>query len=88
MSFGFSLPLTLLALLVVQDPPPQEKELTKADRTKTCGEFLTSYRSIRWHYDYATASELARETGRPLFVIFCRAGSLTDPVTKKPRAAS
>lgn len=64
------------------------RELTKADQRKTCGEYLAPYRQIAWYYDFATASELARETGRPLFVIFCRSGTLTDPVTKKPRAAS
>lgn len=80
----------LLSLLVLaaqaQEPPRQE--LRKADRSKTCGEFLSSYRRIAWYYDFDTATKLAQETGRPLFVIFCRAGTLTDPVTLKPRAAS
>ena len=31
---------------------------------------------------------LARDTGRPMFVIFCRAGAVTDPLSGKPKCAS
>jgi len=50
--------------------------------------YLGAYRRIRWHYDFATASKLARDTGRPMFVIFCRAGTILDPRSGKPRCAS
>ncbi len=82
-----SLILSLLVLAAQAQEPPA-RELRKADRNKTCGRFLASYRRIAWYHDFETATELARETGRPLFVIFCRAGTLTDPVMLKPRAAS
>ena len=55
---------------------------------KTSGDYLANFRRITWHYDYATAADLARETGRPLFVIFCRAGAIGDPRTGKPKCAS
>ncbi|MBW3540334.1 MAG: hypothetical protein KY476_08690 [Planctomycetes bacterium] len=55
---------------------------------KTSGEYLACFRRIAWHYDFETAAELARDTGRPMFVIFCRAGSIDDPLTGKPKCAS
>ena len=55
---------------------------------KASAEYLASFRRITWHYDFATAAEPARETGRPMFVIFCRAGSITDPASGKPKCAS
>ena len=86
MNLRFAWPLAFMALTAVAQEPP--RELRKADRSKTCGEYLTHFRRIAWYYDYATATEVARESGRPMFVIFCRSGMLMDPVTLKPKAAS
>ena len=55
---------------------------------KTSGDYLSSFRRIRWHYDFETAAALARDTRRPMFVIFTRAGSITDPASGKPKCAS
>jgi hypothetical protein len=55
---------------------------------KTSGDYLACFRRIAWHYDFATASALARETRRPMFVIFCRAGTIDDPLTGQPKCAS
>ena len=55
---------------------------------KTSGSYLSAFRRIRWHYDFETAAALARDTRRPMFVIFCRAGSITDPTSCKPKCAS
>lgn len=71
-----------------QEPPQEARELRKADQSKTCGEYLGHFRRISWYYDFATATELARESGRPMFVIFCRSGTLLDPLTRKTKAAS
>jgi hypothetical protein len=70
------------------DDPPKDRPLRKADELKTNADYLKNFRRIAWYYDFATASELARETGRPMFVIFCRASTLTDPVSKEPRCSS
>ena len=51
-------------------------------------DYLACFRRITWHYDFETAAELARETGRPMFVIFCRAGTITDPASGKTKCAS
>ena len=50
-------------------------------------DYLANFRRITWYYDFTNASALARETGRPMFVIFCRAGSIDDPRTGKPKCA-
>jgi hypothetical protein len=55
---------------------------------KSSAEYLACFRRITWHYDFETAAELARQTGRPMFVIFCRAGTIDDPLTGKPKCAS
>lgn len=55
---------------------------------KTSGDYIGAFRRIRWHYDFETAAALARDTRRPMFVIFCRAGSITDPSSGKPKCAS
>lgn len=56
--------------------------------SKTSAKYLTSFRRFVWHYDFTTATELARQTGRPMFVLFCRAGVIDDPITGKPRCSS
>lgn len=89
MNLRLAWPLAFMALTAAaQDPPQEGRELRKADRSKTCGDYLTQFRRIAWYYDYATATEVARESGRPMFVIFCRSGMLMDPATLKPKAAS
>ena len=68
-----------------------EKLVPLADKNhvrKASAEYLASFRRITWHYDFDTATALAKETGRPLFVIFCRAGTITDPASGKPKCAS
>ncbi|MDQ3622674.1 MAG: hypothetical protein M3463_09325 [Verrucomicrobiota bacterium] len=55
---------------------------------KASGEYLACFRRIAWHYDFAGAAELARQTGRPMFVVFCRAGTITDPASGKPKCAT
>jgi hypothetical protein len=55
---------------------------------RASAEYLGYYRRIRWYYDFATAADLARETGRPMFVLFCRAGMIDDPRTGEPKCAS
>lgn len=97
----FSLPLILLSLVAGADPQPsqvveqtdksQPKINPKVHRNhvrRASTEYLSAYRRITWYYDFATAAELARETGRPMFVIFCRAGTIDDPVTGEPKCAS
>jgi hypothetical protein len=96
----FRWPLILLFLAAgaaprlagASEPPPSEKkphpDVHKNHVRKASADYLTSFRRITWHYDFATASELARATGRPMFVIFCRAGSIDDPLTGKPKCAS
>src|SRR5688500_14572125 len=98
-SMKFSWSLILICLLAGPDTPCQaaepqrsgEKPVLKAHKNhvrKTSAEYLAAFRRITWHYDFATAAELARETGRPMFVIFCRAGSIIDPLSGKPKCAS
>lgn len=89
---------TLIVLsLLAGDPRPQKPDespptihpgVHKNHVRKSSAEYLTCFRRIVWHYDFATAAELARETGRPMFVIFCRAGAIDDPRTGKPKCAS
>jgi hypothetical protein len=55
---------------------------------RASAEFLGAFRRIAWYYDFGTAAELARETGRPMFVLFCRSGTIDDPITGEPRCAS
>ena len=55
---------------------------------KTSAEYISAFRRITWYYDFPTATKLAQETGRPMFVIFCRAGTIDDPVTGKARCSS
>jgi hypothetical protein len=55
---------------------------------KTSAEYISAFRRITWYYDFASATKLARETGRPMFVLFCRAGTITDPVSGKLRCSS
>jgi hypothetical protein len=55
---------------------------------KASAKYLSAFRRFVWHYDFETATELARQTGRPMFVIFCRAGAIDDPITGKPRCSS
>lgn len=80
--------LPVLLGAVFADAQEEPRELRKADRSKTCAEYLASFRQIHWYHDFESATGLARETGRPLFLIFCRAGTLLDPATGKPKAAS
>ena len=56
--------------------------------SRASSEYLGWSRRFECYHDYDTAAELARETGRPMFVIFCRAGEITDPRTGKPKCAS
>ena len=93
---------TLLFLLLVagadyqstqagEQRTPNEKPVPQAHKNhvrKASADYLTCFRRIVWHYDFATAAELARETGRPMFVIFCRAGTITDPASGKTKCAS
>lgn len=69
-------------------PPAAHPDVHKNHVRKASAEYLTAFRRIAWHYDFDTAAALARETGRPMFVIFCRAGSIDDPRTGKPKCAS
>ena len=90
----------VLFLLAGADPQPPggggpptaaDKPVPQAHKNhvrRSSAEYLASFRRITWHYDFATAAALARETGRPMFVIFCRAGSITDPASGKPKCAS
>lgn len=71
-----------------ESPPKIHLEVHKNHVRKASGEYLGAFRRITWHYDFTTAAELARETGRPMFVIFCRAGTIDDPLTGKPKCAS
>ena len=85
MSFSWAFILLSLVAGADEKPFPQAH---KNHVRRTSAEYLASFRRITWHYDFATAAALARETGRPLFVIFCRAGTITDPVSGKPKCAS
>ncbi len=97
---GFGSTFLVLSLLAgAADAPapaagprkPDAKAFPQVDKNhvrKTSGDYLSSFRRIRWHYDFETAAALARDTRRPMFVIFCRAGSITDPTTGKPKCAS
>ena len=71
-----------------ESPPKPAPGVHKNHVKKASAEYLESFRRIAWHYDFETASELARETGRPMFVIFCRSGSIDDPLTGAPKCAS
>jgi len=99
----FSLPLILLSLVAgadnqplpgvesgksVQSPPKINPKVHRNHVRRASAEYLSVYRRITWHYDFATAAELARETGRPMFVIFCRAGTIDDPITGELKCAS
>lgn len=96
-SFGWT--LVLLILAAADHRPCQAGEPRKSDESftpkahknhvrRTSAEYLSWSRRMTFYYDYATAAELARDTGRPMFVIFCRSGSIGDPITGKPRCAS
>ena len=101
---SFSWTLILLSVMTAADSQPsQAGVLRKADEKsppklhpavhrnhvrRASAEYLGAYRRIRWHYDFATAAALARDTGRPMFVIFCRAGTIDDALTGEPRCAS
>ena len=98
MSFGSTLLLVSL-LAGAADQPAAAAGQRKSDATafpqvdknhvrKTSGDYLTAFRRIRWHYDFETAAALARDTRRPMFVIFCREGSITNPTSGKPKCAS
>ena len=98
----FGLPLFLLSLVAVADPQPSPAVALQPDKTtpklnpkvhknhihRASAAYLNAYRRITWHYDFATATELARDTGRPMFVIFCRAGAIDDPITGELKCAS
>jgi hypothetical protein len=90
----FGLPLILLSLVAGAGQPPDKTspqlnpKVHKNHVRRASAEYLGAYRRITWYYDFATAAELARETGRPMFVIFCRAGTIDDPITGEPRCAS
>jgi len=56
--------------------------------TKTSAKYVSAFRRIVWHYDFATATEVAQQTGRPMWVIFCRGGEINDPITGKLRCSS
>jgi hypothetical protein len=71
-----------------ESSPKLHPDVHKNHVRRASAEYLGAYRRIRWHYDFATASKLARETGRPMFVIFCRAGTIGDPRSGKPKCAS
>jgi hypothetical protein len=92
MTIGF--PLILLSLLAGagQQPDKTSPQLNpnvhRNHVRRASAEYLSAYRRITWYYDFAIASELARETGRPMFVIFCRAGTIEDPVTGELKCAS
>ena len=97
---GFGSTLLLISLIAGAAHSPAdaggrrksaEKAFPHVDKNhvrKTSGDYLSSFRRIRWHYDFDTAAALAKETGRPMFVIFTRAGSITDPTSGKPKCAS
>jgi hypothetical protein len=99
----FSWTFILLSLATGADlPPSQAGVLRKADESapklnpkvhknhvrRASADYLGSYRRITWYYDFATAAQLARESGRPMFVIFCRAGTIDDPLSGDPKCAS
>lgn len=86
MSFCWT--LTLLSVMTGADPQTPHPDVHKNHVRKASAEYLASFRRITWHYDFATAAALAKETGRPMFIIFCRAGSIDDPRTGKPKCAS
>jgi hypothetical protein len=100
---NFSLPLILLSLMTGADNQPSQAvesqksaesslkphpKVHKNHLRRASAQYLAAYRRITWHYDFETAAELARETGRPMFVIFCRAGTIDDALTGEPRCAS
>jgi hypothetical protein len=98
---NFSLPLIVLSLVAGTDhqlfpaveqpdksPPKINPKVHKNHVRRASAEYLSAYRRITWYYDFATAAELARETGRPMFVIFCRAGTIDDPITGELKCAS
>lgn len=94
--------LALASALTAADaapPPDKPAKSNEAVRTphpdvhknhvrKTSSDYLSNFRRITWHYDFATAAQLARDTQRPMFVIFCRAGEINDARTGKPKCAS
>jgi len=71
-----------------ESPPKPHPAVHKNHVRRASAEYLSAYRRITWYYDFDTAAELARETGRPMFVLFCRAGTVDDPLTGKPKCAS
>jgi hypothetical protein len=89
-------PLIVLGLLAVSGNVSGGDEVKKGLHpdvhrnhvSKTSANYLSSYRRFVWHYDFDTATQLARQTGRPMWVIFCRAGSIDDPITGEPRCWS
>ena len=95
----FTWTLLFLFLVAVAGPKPSsaaEPEKShefkfkahKNEVRRTSAEYLSWSRRMTFYYDHATAAELARETGRPMFVIFCRAGTIKDALTGKPKCAS
>src|SRR5687768_3127684 len=101
MKFRYTLALMLLMTAAGPQPSPADEprksdelapkahpDVHKNHVRRASAEYLAAYRRIAWHYDFETATALARETGRPLFVIFCRAGTIDDPRTGKPKCAS
>ena len=87
---NFCWTFALLSAMTGADDRPlaPHPDVHKNHVRKASAEYLASFRRITWHYDFATAAALARETGRPMFVIFCRAGSIDDPRTGEPKCAS
>lgn len=97
MRFTWSLIILSLAMLAGRSPagaeePGKPEGITfKAHKNhvrRASAEYLSWPRRMTFYYDHATAVELARETGRPMFVIFCRAGTIDDPLTGKAKCAS
>src|SRR5688500_716388 len=98
MRFSWTLIVLFVAGLVCNptsraDEPkkPDQKLLPEVHKNhvrKTSADYLSGFRRITWHYDFENAAELARETGRPMFVICCRAGTITDPASGKTKCAS
>lgn len=71
-----------------KNPEKLFPDVHKNHVNRASAEVLGWSRRVGFYYDYAIAAELAKETGRPMFVIFCRAGTITDPLTGKPKCAS
>ena len=71
-----------------ENAPKIHPKVHKNHVRRASAEYLSAYRRIAWYYDFDTAAELARETGRPMFVLFCRAGTIDDPLSGEPKCAS